>query len=116
MHLDRPGGARCRSGRAPGDTVVSYNGTSVDSWDQLTGLIRATGDESVPVTVERDGATVELSVTPVVADRPVYDANGNPVLNADGTPKTTSVGYIGIGPKEAPQRESFWRSRAGRHR
>ena len=100
-----PGAA---AGLLPGDTVVSYDGTEVDSWDQLTTLIRATGDESVPVTVERDGKTVEVSVTPVVADRPVYDRYDNPVLNADGTQKTTSVGYIGIGPKQEPQREAIW--------
>ncbi|WP_426595254.1 M50 family metallopeptidase [Cellulomonas sp. McL0617] len=100
-----PGAA---AGLRSGDTVVSYNGTAVDSWDQLTVLIRSTGDEAVPVTVLRDGKQVELSVTPVVAERPVYDANDNPVLNADGTPKTTSVGYIGIGPKQETQRESIW--------
>ena len=100
-----PGAA---AGLLPGDTIVSYGGTTVDSWEQLTRLIRATGNESVPVTVERDGSSVDLSVTPVVADRPVYDKNDTPVLNADGTPKTTSVGYIGIGPKEEPQREAIW--------
>jgi len=99
-----PGAA---AGLRPGDTVVSYNGTAVDSWDQLTGLIRATGDEAVPVTVDRDGTTVELSVTPVVAERPVYDANGLAVLDEDGTPKTSSVGYIGIGPSQETQRESI---------
>ena len=100
-----PGAA---AGLLPGDTVVSYDGTEVDSWDQLTSLIRATGDESVPVTVERDGETVDLFVTPVVADRPVYDQYDALVLNPDGTPKTTSVGYIGIGPEQALQREAIW--------
>ncbi|WP_028047019.1 RIP metalloprotease [Cellulomonas sp. URHE0023] len=100
-----PGAA---AGLLPGDTVVSYDGTSVESWDQLTGLIRSTGDEAVPITVERDGTTVDLSVTPVVADRPVYDEYDNPVMNPDGTPKTTPAGYIGIGPQEEPQRETIW--------
>jgi len=99
-----PGAA---AGLRPGDTIVSYNGTPVESWDELSGLIRATGDEAVPVTVLRDGSTIDISVTPVVADRPVYDANDSPVLNADGTAKTTSVGYLGIGPKQETQRESI---------
>lgn len=103
-----PAAPGAEAGLLPGDTVVVYDGTAVESWDQLSGLIRATGDVAVPVTVERDGTTVELSVTPVVAERPVYDENDAPVLNADGTTKTTSVGYIGIGPKEATQRESIW--------
>ncbi|WP_028049922.1 RIP metalloprotease [Cellulomonas sp. URHD0024] len=101
-----PGAA---AGLLPGDTITSYNGTAVDSWEDLSKLIRATGDEAVPVTVERDGTSVDLTVTPVVAERPVYDAHANAVLNADGTPKTSSVGFIGIGPKEETQRESIWR-------
>lgn len=100
-----PGAA---AGLRPGDTVVSYDGTAVHSWDQLADLIKSTGDESVPVEVERGGSTVTVSVTPVVADRPVYDAAGNPVLDSSGKPTTKPVGFIGIGPKVEPQRESFW--------
>jgi membrane-associated protease RseP (regulator of RpoE activity) len=94
------------AGLLPGDTVVSYDGTEVHSWDQLSGLIRSTGDEAVPVVVERDGATVELQVTPVLADRPVLDKDDQPVLAADGTPKTVRVGYLGVGPAQHLERQS----------
>jgi membrane-associated protease RseP (regulator of RpoE activity) len=90
-----PGAA---AGLQPGDTVVAYDGTPVESWAQLTDLIRATGDQAVPVVVERDGEQVDLTVTPVVADRPVFDADGEPVLGADGRPTTEPVGFLGVQP------------------
>jgi len=98
-----PGAA---AGLEPGDTVVSYDGTAIDSWDQLSALIRSTGEESVPVVVERDGTTVDLTVTPVVADRPVYDDNGEVVLGADGEPVTKPVGFLGVSPGNELQPQS----------
>lgn len=98
-----PGAA---AGLKPGDTVVSYDGVAIHSWDQLTTAIRATGDEATPIVVERDGTQVELTVTPVVAQRPVYDKNGVPVTDASGKPKTTSVGFLGISPTEVMERQS----------
>ena len=70
------------AGIEPGDTVVSYDGTEITSWDQLSGLIRATGAEAVPIVVERDGEQVDLTITPVVADRPVYDENDELVVDS----------------------------------
>lgn len=56
--------------------------------------------------VERDGQRVESVVTPVVADRPVLDESGAPVLGSDGEPQTRSVGFLGIGPTQGLQPES----------
>jgi len=99
-----PGAA---AGLQPGDTVVSYDGTPVSSWEELTPLIRASGDETVPVVVERDGEQLTLSVTPVVADRPVVDENGEVVLGADGEPKTQEVGFVGVAPQQELRRQSL---------
>jgi len=96
-----PGAA---AGLLPGDTVVSYNSQDVTSWDQLATAIRATGDEAVPVVVERDGQRVELTVTPVVADRYVYDETGAQVLDGAGKPVTEPVGFLGITPESVTQR------------
>jgi len=98
-----PGAA---AGLLPGDTVVSYDGVAIDSWDQLTTAIRATGDEATPIVVERDGEQVALTVTPVVAQRGVYDENGQPVLDASGVQETQAVGFLGISPSEVMERQS----------
>jgi membrane-associated protease RseP (regulator of RpoE activity) len=98
-----PGAA---AGLQPGDEVVSYDGVPVESWDHLTTAIRSTGDEATPIVVERGGAQVELTVTPVVAQRPVYDANGVLETDPSGAPKTVSVGFLGISPTEVMERQS----------
>ncbi|WP_448060007.1 M50 family metallopeptidase [Cellulomonas hominis] len=93
------------AGLQPGDTVVEFAGQDISSWDQLSGLIRASGDEAVPIVVERDGQRVSTTVTPVVADRPVYD-DDQPVLAADGTAVTKPVGFLGISPGTVLVRQS----------
>ena len=95
------------AGLQPGDRVVSFGGTAVESWDQLTTLIRGAGAQAVPMVVERDGQRVTLTVTPVVSQRPVLDANGVPVTAADGTAETVAAGFLGISPTSATQRASI---------
>lgn len=114
---DAPQDAQCQAsdpvapgaaaGLEPGDTVLSYDGAAVESWDQLAELIRGTGDRTVPVVVERDGQQLTLRATPVVAARPVYDEQGSPVLGDDGQPATRDVGFMGITPAYATQRASL---------
>lgn len=94
------------AGIEPGDTVVSYDGTEITSWDQLSGLIRATGAEAVPIVVERDGELVDLTITPVVAERPVYDENDELVVDSAGDPVTEPVGFLGITPAQEMVRQS----------
>ncbi|VTR78725.1 M50 family metallopeptidase [Cellulomonas hominis] len=99
---EAPGAA---AGLRPGDTVVEYDGAPVESWAQLSGMIRGTGEEAVPVVVERDGERVTLSVTPVVAERPVTDDDGQPVLDDAGDPVTAEVGFLGVSPGTELQRQ-----------
>jgi membrane-associated protease RseP (regulator of RpoE activity) len=102
---DDPAAPGAEAGLRPGDTVVSYDGVAITSWDQLSGLIRGTGAEPVPVVVERDGARVELTVTPVVAERPVTDDAGQVVLDDAGDPVTREVGFLGVSPGTELQRQ-----------
>ncbi|MGN8246703.1 M50 family metallopeptidase [Cellulomonas soli] len=99
-----PGAA---AGLLPGDTVVEYDGTTIESWDQLAALIRTTGEQAVPVVVERDGELVDLSVTPMVADRPVLDENGAYTYDAAGDLVTAPAGYVGITPTDELQRQAL---------
>ncbi|WP_309135092.1 RIP metalloprotease [Cellulomonas sp.] len=103
---DDPQAPGAAAGLRPGDTVVSYDGRPVESWEQLTGLIRGSGGEAVPVVVERDGDRVELSVTPVVAERPVTADDGSVVTDDDGAVVTRPVGFLGVTPSEEVQRQS----------
>ncbi|NMR19563.1 RIP metalloprotease [Cellulomonas fimi] len=92
------------AGLQEGDVVRTFGGVAVTSWDQLSRLIRGSGGETVAVTVQRDGAERELMVTPVTVDRPVVE-DGAVVLDAGGEPRLAPVGYLGVGPAWALERQ-----------
>ncbi|WP_432697635.1 RIP metalloprotease RseP [Marinobacterium sp. YM272] len=75
------GGVAQSAGLQVGDKVVAINGSPVANWVDLVGKVRAAPGESMTFTVQRDGATETLSLTP---DSRVDDA-GN------------GYGYIGAG-------------------
>jgi membrane-associated protease RseP (regulator of RpoE activity) len=95
---DRPAPAAA-AGLLPGDRIVSFAGARVSDWVQVRTLIRANAGKPVAVTVERAGQPVELSLTPIRDERPVLDADGNPVRGNDGKWLTEPTGFAGIGPK-----------------
>ncbi|WP_375422868.1 RIP metalloprotease [uncultured Friedmanniella sp.] len=86
---DKPASPAAESGIKPGDTIVSFNGQTVSSWDQVSRLIRANLDRPAAIVVERDAQLVTL--TPVntvitgVADR--YDPS-----------KRVAAGFFGVQP------------------
>jgi membrane-associated protease RseP (regulator of RpoE activity) len=94
------------AGIEPGDRIVSIDGTEITSWDEITAAIRASGDRTIPVVVERDGKALTLEATPIVDARPVLDEDGNAVTNADGSYVTQDVGFLGISPGQELQRQS----------
>jgi membrane-associated protease RseP (regulator of RpoE activity) len=89
------------AGLQPNDTVKTFDGKAVTSWDELTGWIRASAGREVPITVERNGSEVSTTVTPVLSARPVVGADGRQEQDANGTLKYQEVGFLGIGPQSA---------------
>ncbi|MET1017489.1 MAG: site-2 protease family protein [Leifsonia flava] len=86
------------AGLLPGDRLVSIDGEPVTSWDASTAVIRESSGRDLVVVVERDGSEQTLTVTPLPAERYVYDDAGKNVLDADGKPETATYGFVGIGP------------------
>jgi len=90
-----PGAA---SGLKPGDEIVSINGTAIATWEAATAIIRESAGTPLAFVVERDGAEVDLTATPLLTERYVYDDAGTAILeDADGNPVTEEVGFLGIG-------------------
>jgi membrane-associated protease RseP (regulator of RpoE activity) len=80
------------AGLKPGDEIVSFDGTPVTSWTELSSSIRKAAGSTVPIVVKRDGQDVTLQVSPVPTEEQVTAANG--------TTTTQKVGFIGITPTQ----------------
>ncbi len=63
-----PGKVAQKAGLLAGDKVQSANGEAISEWDQWVRVIRAHPGKAVPVTVERQGQTIEFVLTPDTVD------------------------------------------------
>ncbi|MGV8907946.1 MAG: M50 family metallopeptidase [Propionicimonas sp.] len=78
------------AGLQVGDRVTSFNGVAVDSYAQLSGLIRANLDAEARLVVERAGASVELT--------PVHTVINSVADNLDPS-RRISAGWMGVSPQ-----------------
>jgi membrane-associated protease RseP (regulator of RpoE activity) len=90
------------AGLRPGDTIVAVGGTSVDpdawnSWTTVQQAIRSSPGHPVTLTVERDGARTDVTVTPIE----------NTVYTEAGSDDTTTAGYLGVSPDDGFARQSL---------
>ncbi len=76
-------------GLRSGDTIVSFNGHAITSWEQLSDLIRANRDRPAAIVVERSGQRVSL---------PVADTRINQVADRLDPGKTVEAGFLGFSP------------------
>jgi regulator of sigma E protease len=53
-----------RAGLRTGDRVVSINGASIDTWEMLSKTVRGSDGKMLHMVIERDGARVDIDVTP----------------------------------------------------
>jgi len=94
---DDPDAPAHEAGLAPGDRIVSIDGTAIDTTEQATAIIRSSPGEALSVTIERDGQQQDVTVTPALTERYVLDDRNSPVLDAAGDPVTEEVGFFGVG-------------------
>lgn len=94
-----PAAPAAAAGLRPGEVITSYAGRPVSSWDDVRSAIRSGGDAAVVVGVRApDGATRDVTVTPIVTDRPRVDPQGVVMTGPDGRPLTDRVGFLGVSP------------------
>jgi membrane-associated protease RseP (regulator of RpoE activity) len=72
----------------PGDRILSVDGTTITSWDQLVKIIEPSAGVPLNIVVQRKGVDQTIKITPVTN-----------VKYADSTATATKVaGYLGIAP------------------
>lgn len=84
------------AGIKPGDTLVSMNGTAIDSWAQATSIIQKSPDAALTIVVKRDGAEKTLVATPQLTERYQYTADGKVKKDSSGNSLTEKVGMLGV--------------------
>lgn len=78
------------AGIEPGDTILAFGGTRIEDYEQLQQLIRANGDRTVDIVVQRDGAELTLQARTAVNELPSLENREDSV----------QAGYLGIEPTQ----------------
>lgn len=94
------------AGIRPGDVLTSIDGSPIATWNDVTTAVRAAGDRTINVTLDRDGTTLTVQATPIVDERPVLDEDGNAVYDAHGALVTEQAGFLGVSGTTALVRQS----------
>src|SRR6478735_6764009 len=76
------------AGIEEGDRIVSFNGATFTTWDELQDEIRANDDGAATIVVERDGQQLTLTTNTTVTARPTSATDE----------KLTQVGFLGVSP------------------
>ena len=92
---DDPQAPAFDAGIEPGDRIVSFNGVQVESWDDLTDLIRDNDAGEATIVVERDGEPLTLHTNTVVSLRE----------DRDDADSYENVGFLGVSPTQESVRE-----------
>ena len=100
-----PASPAIAAGLSAGDRILSVNGVEIKTSADLSSNLTAGRVAALLVNPAGTNASKTVAITPVLASRAKLDANGNPVLGADGQVTLEDRAVIGIifGTQRAPQ-------------
>jgi len=75
-----------QAGLKTGDEIVAINGQPIESWEDMTSIVRENPGKPLTFTIKRGQETLTINITPRAVEE--TDENG----------ETITVGKIGIGP------------------
>jgi membrane-associated protease RseP (regulator of RpoE activity) len=86
-----------QAGLRPGDVIVSVDGVAVQTWLELTEVIRVNPGNTITLGIEREGVARDIRITPLLTERYAIDSRGQVPVDSRGEPITEEVGFVGIG-------------------
>jgi regulator of sigma E protease len=98
-----PNGAAMAGGLQVGDEIVSIDGAAMQSSDDVRQMIAVSGAKLVTITIKRNDETLNLPVTPQVADRetPFGDMEKQGLLGITFSPDPSTIVEERYNPIEA---------------
>ncbi len=94
------------AGFLAGDTLETYDGAPIATWDEFVDLVRADGGETAVIGFERDGERAETTIQLAYTDVPVV-VDDEIVLDQDGNVVYEKAGYFGAAPEVAREHVGF---------
>jgi membrane-associated protease RseP (regulator of RpoE activity) len=86
-----------QAGFLSGDEIVSFNGETMDDWDEFSDAVRANGSGLATVVVDRSGQEVTLTTHTTVSQRYADETSDEFV----------DVGFLGVTPVETMERQDI---------
>ena len=86
------------SGFEAGDTLRTFEGTPVESWNTFVDSVQENGGNTVMIGYGRGDLLSEVPVTLATIDAPVI-VDGEAVTDAEGNAVTEQIGYFGAAPE-----------------
>lgn len=83
------------AGLQTSDKIISIDGVDIHSWDEMTSIVRSSADKTLSVTIQRNGDTKNVSITP----KPVEGQNGSKIgqLGVTRTLDNSILSILGYG-------------------
>lgn len=103
---DSPASPAAEAGLQAGDEILAWGGMPTEEWVDVTDAIAAGGTTPTPVLIRRDGVEQTVVVTPVLTERPVFDAEGQPVMEG-GSQKVEQAPVVGMSAAIGLERQSL---------
>ena len=79
------------AGLQTSDKIISIDGVDIHSWDEMTSIVRSSADKTLSVTIQRNGDTKNVSITP----KSVEGQNGS-IIGQLGVTRTLDNSILSI--------------------
>ena len=83
------------AGLQTSDKIISIDGVDIHSWDEMTSIVRSSADKTLSMTIQRNGDTKNVSITP----KSVVGQNGSKIgqLGVTRTLDNSIISILGYG-------------------